>query len=132
MAVGLVVVGLGNVGSSLLAGIEAARAHLVHPWGTLTEAGGVARTTERGTPEPLRSRVPLAELSELVLGAFELRDDDAYRAALRAAWSGRTDCEVVVVEGAEHGFVHDPERDVHRADDAARAWERALQWVGAT
>jgi len=52
--------------------------------------------------------------------------------ALRAAWSGRTDCEVVVVEGAEHGFVHDPERDVHRADDAARAWERALQWVGAT
>jgi carboxymethylenebutenolidase len=52
--------------------------------------------------------------------------------ALRAAWSGRTDCEVVVVEGAEHGFVHDPDREVHRADDAARAWERALQWVGAT
>ena len=41
--------------------------------------------------------------------------------ALRAAWSGRTDCEIVVVEGAEHGFVHDPDRDVHRADDAARA-----------
>jgi len=90
MAVGLVVVGLGNVGSSLLAGIEAARAHLVHPWGTLTEAGGVARTTERGTPEPLRSRVPLAELSELVLGAFELRDDDAYRAALRAGLLDRS------------------------------------------
>ena len=39
--------------------------------------------------------------------------------ALRTAWSGRTDCEIVVVEGAEHGFVHDPDRDVHRADDAA-------------
>ncbi|HEY5170992.1 MAG TPA: dienelactone hydrolase family protein [Acidimicrobiia bacterium] len=51
--------------------------------------------------------------------------------ALRAAWSGRTDCEIVVVEEAEHGFVHDPERDVHRADDAARAWDRALQWIGA-
>ena len=46
--------------------------------------------------------------------------------ALRAAWSGRTDCEIVVVEGAEHGFVHDPDRDVHRADDAAQAWEHAL------
>jgi carboxymethylenebutenolidase len=50
--------------------------------------------------------------------------------ALRAAWSGRADCEIVVVEGAEHGFVHDPDRDVHRADDAASAWERTLQWIG--
>jgi dienelactone hydrolase len=33
------------------------------------------------------------------------------------------------VEGAEHGFVHDAERPAHRADDAARAWERALEWV---
>jgi len=52
--------------------------------------------------------------------------------ALRAAWSGRTDCEIVVVAEADHGFVHDPDRDVHRADDAARAWEHALRWVGAT
>ena len=52
--------------------------------------------------------------------------------ALRAAWSGRADCEIVVVEGAEHGFVHDPDRDVHRADDAASAWERTLQWIGAS
>jgi len=51
--------------------------------------------------------------------------------ALRTAWSGRTDCEIVVVEGAEHGFVHDPDRDVHRADAAEVAWARALQWVGA-
>jgi carboxymethylenebutenolidase len=51
--------------------------------------------------------------------------------ALRAAWSTRPDCEIVVVEGAEHGFVHDPDRDVHRADDAALAWEHTLAWVGA-
>ena len=51
--------------------------------------------------------------------------------ALRAAWAGRDDCEIVVVEGAEHGFVHDPDRDVHRPDDAARAWERTLAWIGA-
>jgi myo-inositol-1-phosphate synthase len=90
MTVGLVVVGLGNVGSSLLAGIEAARAHLVHPWGSLAEAGGPARTAEHGGIEPLRSRVPLAELGELSLGAFELRDDDAYRAALRAGLVDRS------------------------------------------
>jgi carboxymethylenebutenolidase len=51
--------------------------------------------------------------------------------ALRAAWSGRDDCEIIIVEGAEHGFVHAPERDVHRPDDAARLWDRALAWVGA-
>ena len=51
--------------------------------------------------------------------------------AFRAAWSGRSDCEIVVVDEADHGFVHDPDRDVHRADDAAHAWEHALHWIGA-
>ena len=37
---------------------------------------------------------------------------------------------VVRYEGAEHGFVHDPTRDAHRADDAADAWQRALQFLG--
>src|SRR5689334_22922129 len=30
--------------------------------------------------------------------------------ALRNAWANRSDCEIVVIEGAEHGFVHDPDR----------------------
>src|ERR671927_1563655 len=90
MAVGLVVVGLGNLGTSVLAGIEAARAHLVHPWGSLVEAGGPGRAPEHGAADPLRSRAPLAELSELVLGAFELREDDAYRAAVRAGLVDRS------------------------------------------
>jgi carboxymethylenebutenolidase len=46
--------------------------------------------------------------------------------ALRAAWAERPDCEVVVIEGAEHGFVHDPDRPAHRADDAARLWDQTL------
>jgi carboxymethylenebutenolidase len=49
--------------------------------------------------------------------------------ALRAAWANRDDCEIVVIEGAEHGFVHAPERPAHRPDDAARLWVRALDWV---
>jgi len=49
--------------------------------------------------------------------------------ALRGAWSGRSDCEIVVVEDAEHGFVHDPDREAHRPEAAAEAWEHALQWV---
>jgi carboxymethylenebutenolidase len=49
--------------------------------------------------------------------------------ALRAAWAGRADCEIVVIDGADHGFVHDPERPVHRPDDAAVLWDRALAWL---
>ena len=36
---------------------------------------------------------------------------------------------VVRYEGAEHGFVHDPARPAHRADDAADAWQRAIAWL---
>ena len=31
-------------------------------------------------------------------------------------------------EGAEHGFVHDASRPTHRADDAADAWQRVVDW----
>lgn len=51
--------------------------------------------------------------------------------ALRSAWAGRDDCEIVVVEGADHAFVHDPDRPVHRADDAAALWTRAIAWLKA-
>lgn len=46
--------------------------------------------------------------------------------ALRHAWADRPDCEVVVYPEADHGFVHDPDRPVHRAEDATDAWRRAL------
>ena len=36
---------------------------------------------------------------------------------------------VVVYEGADHGFVHDPSRPAHRADDAADAWRRAIAFL---
>jgi carboxymethylenebutenolidase len=50
-------------------------------------------------------------------------------AALRAAWANRPDCQIVVYEEAEHGFVHAPERPAHRADDAADAWRRTLAFL---
>jgi carboxymethylenebutenolidase len=32
-------------------------------------------------------------------------------------------------EGAQHGFVHDPSRPNHRADDAADAWRRVIDFL---
>src|SRR2546428_2685208 len=87
--VGLVVVGLGGVRSWLLTGVLAARAHLVHPFGSLAEGGGSGRAPGFG-PSPLRAAAPLAELGDLALGAFEVREDDPYRAALRAGLVSRS------------------------------------------
>jgi carboxymethylenebutenolidase len=94
---------------------------------------GMLRTPD-GWGGPGHRIEPLAVAADMVptLAFFGTADpwtpaDDI--AALRQAWAGRDDCEIVIVEGAEHGFVHDPERDVHRAEDAARAWQQALAWV---
>ncbi len=40
-----------------------------------------------------------------------------------------TGAEVVRYEGAEHGFVHDPSRESHRADDAADVWRRIAAFL---
>lgn len=44
--------------------------------------------------------------------------------ALRA-----TGAEVVAYPEAEHGFVHDPDRPAHRAEDAADAWRRVIAFL---
>ena len=49
--------------------------------------------------------------------------------ALRNAWTGRPDHKVVVYPGADHAFAHDPDRPVHRPDDAADAWRRCLAFL---
>jgi dienelactone hydrolase len=49
--------------------------------------------------------------------------------ALREAWKDRPDCEIVVYDGAEHGFVHDADRPAHRSDAAADAWSRVLRFL---
>jgi carboxymethylenebutenolidase len=41
----------------------------------------------------------------------------------------QTSAEVVVYDGAEHGFVHDASRPAHRPDDAADAWSRAIAFL---
>lgn len=40
-----------------------------------------------------------------------------------------TGVTIAAYEGADHGFVHDPGRPAHRADDAADAWRRVDAWL---
>jgi carboxymethylenebutenolidase len=39
--------------------------------------------------------------------------------------------QVIRYEGADHGFVHDPSRPTHRADDAADAWRNVIAFLTA-
>jgi len=64
-----------------------------------------------------------------IFGSIDKWTPSADIDALRSAWQGRSDCEIVMIEGADHGFVHDPERDVHRAEDAAACWAKAIDWM---
>jgi carboxymethylenebutenolidase len=64
-----------------------------------------------------------------IIGGRDPYTPDADVDALRRAWEGRADCEIVVYPEAEHGFVHAPERPSHRPDDAADAWRRTLAFL---
>jgi carboxymethylenebutenolidase len=57
--------------------------------------------------------------------------DDPYTPAAEVDELEATGTQVVRYEGAGHGFVHDPTRPGHRADDAADAWRRTIDFLTA-
>jgi carboxymethylenebutenolidase len=73
----------------------------------------------------LRATPGAADRVLAVVGTADPYTPEEQVAELEAA--GAT---VVRYEGAEHGFVHDPSRPAHRAEDAADAWRRAVEWLG--
>jgi carboxymethylenebutenolidase len=81
-----------------------------------------------------KTRLPLDTAAEVCPTLAIFGGDDPFTPAadieaLRAAWADRPDCEIVVYPDAQHGFVHAPEREAHRADDAADAWRRVLAFL---
>jgi myo-inositol-1-phosphate synthase len=78
--------GMGAVGTTLIAGVEAVRRGLAKPIGSLTQMGTVrlGKRTERRTPL-IRELVPLATLDDVRFGGWDVFEDDAYEAARHAA-----------------------------------------------
>jgi dienelactone hydrolase len=80
-----------------------------------------------GHGEPLDAvRTPSASAVLAIIGGQDPYTPPADVAALELA--GAT---VVRYPEADHGFVHDPARPTHRADDAADAWAEAWQFLHA-
>ncbi len=81
---GVLLVGLGAVASTFLAGVEHIRRGTGAPIGSLTQIGTIrlGKRTEKRVPL-IRDFVPLADLDQMVFGAWDPIADDAYEAAIR-------------------------------------------------
>jgi myo-inositol-1-phosphate synthase len=82
---GVLLVGLGAVSTTTIAGIMAVRKGIAKPIGALTEMGTVrlGKRTDARSPR-LRDFVPLAPLDDLVFGGWDIFEDDCYEAAKTA------------------------------------------------
>ncbi|MBP1684977.1 MAG: Myo-inositol-1-phosphate synthase [Deltaproteobacteria bacterium] len=82
---GVLLVGLGAVSSTFIAGVELLKKGIGQPIGSLTQLGTIrlGKRTDKRTPR-IRDFVPLADLDALVFGAWDIFPDNAYQAAVRA------------------------------------------------
>jgi len=82
---GVLLVGLGAVSSTFIAGLELIKKGVGKPIGSLTQLGTIrlGKRTEKRTPL-IRDFVPLAAIEDIVVGAWDIFPEDAYQASLRA------------------------------------------------
>jgi myo-inositol-1-phosphate synthase len=82
---GVLLVGLGAVSTTTIAGVIAIRRGLAKPIGSLTQMGTIrlGKRTEGRSPV-IKEFVPLASLDDIVFGGWDLFDENCYEAALTA------------------------------------------------
>ncbi|EKD51007.1 MAG: hypothetical protein ACD_62C00365G0004 [uncultured bacterium] len=82
---GVLLVGLGAVATTFVAGVEAAKKGVRKPIGSLTQIGHIrlGKRTENRNPL-VKDVVPLADINDLVYGAWDLFPDNGYEAACKA------------------------------------------------
>jgi myo-inositol-1-phosphate synthase len=82
---GVLLPGMGAVGTTFVAGCLLARRGLAKPVGSLTQMGTIrlGKRTDNRVPK-IHELVPLAGLDQLVFGGWDLFHDDAYTAARNA------------------------------------------------
>lgn len=82
---GVLLVGLGAVSTTFIAGVEAIRKGISKPIGSLTQMGTIrlGKRTENRVPN-INEFVPLASLDDIVFGAWDIFEDNAFDAALNA------------------------------------------------
>ena len=82
---GVMVVGLGAVATTMIAGVEAVRRGLAKPIGSLTQMGTIrlGKRTDNNSPL-IKDFVPLADLNDMVFTGWDIFEDNVYEAAAHA------------------------------------------------
>ena len=82
---GVLIPGIGAVSTTFIAGVEAIKRKLALPIGSLTQLATIrlGKRTDARTPM-LKDFVPLAGLTDLVFGGWDIYEDTAYEAAVNA------------------------------------------------
>ena len=83
---GILTPGMGAVSTTFMAGVLSIRKGLSDPIGSLTQMGTIrlGKRTENRNPL-IKDFVPLQGLSEIVLGGWDIYEDNAYEAAMHAS-----------------------------------------------
>jgi myo-inositol-1-phosphate synthase len=82
---GVLIPGIGAVSTTFIAGVEAVKRGLAAPIGSLTQLSTIRLGKRTDGRSPLiRDFVPLAGLSDLVFGGWDIYEDTAYEAAANA------------------------------------------------
>jgi myo-inositol-1-phosphate synthase len=82
---GVMVVGLGAVATTMIAGVEAVRRGLAKPIGSLTQMGTIRLGKRTDSKSPLiKDFVPLADLKDLVFTGWDIFADNVYESAAHA------------------------------------------------
>ncbi len=82
---GILLVGLGAVSTTTIAGVIAIRKGLAHPIGSLTQMAAIrlGKRTENRSPK-IKDFVPLVGLNDIVFGGWDIFEEDCYAAACTA------------------------------------------------
>ena len=82
---GILVPGMGAVTTTFIAGLEAIKRGLAKPIGSLTQLGTVrlGKRTEGRSPA-IKDFVPLAGINDIEVGCWDIFEDNAYEAAVKA------------------------------------------------
>jgi myo-inositol-1-phosphate synthase len=82
---GILLVGLGAVSTTTIAGVLAIRKGLANPIGSLTQMGTIrlGKRTEGRSPK-IKDTVPLVDLDHVVFGGWDIFEENSYQAARTA------------------------------------------------
>ncbi len=82
---GVLTPGMGAVATTFIAGVIAIRKGIAKPIGSLTQMGTIrlGKRTEKRFPL-IKDVLPLTELTDIVFGGWDIFEDNAYEAALKA------------------------------------------------